>query len=302
MLAPIVLFVYNRPNHTKATVEALAKNTLAKESELYIFADGPKEKKSNDNIEKTRDYIKGVQEKYWFKNIVISLEEQNKGLANSVIDGVSKIITKHQKIIVLEDDIVAGPNFLQYMNDALDFYKDNEKIWSISGYTMNMRSLKKYSECVYFGYRASSWGWGTWLNRWEKVDWAVKDFETFILNKKLRKKFNRGGRDMSKMLEEQIKGNIDSWAIRWCYQQSKYDMLTVFPRYSQVKNIGCDGSGTHSGVSSQFDVQLENSDMDEEFKFIEPYLDKQITKEFYDTLSGALKIRIRNKLKHVFIK
>lgn len=257
-LAPIVAFVYARPEHTKKMLESLEKNKLANESELYIFSDNAKKEKDKINVENVREIIRKTKQKNIFKNVVIVEAKQNKGLANSVIDGVTQIINKYGKAIVLEDDLILSTTFLQYMNNALDFYEENNKIWSISGYNLPIMFPENYAKEIYLSYRGCSWGWATWKDRWNTVDWEVKDYKKFKHNMRKRKQINRGGPDMAQMLDAQMKGMCDSWAIRWCYQQSKKNMYTVYPVKSLVTNQGLDGTGTHSGTTKLFDTENYN--------------------------------------------
>jgi hypothetical protein len=280
MFAPVIIFVYVRPEHTIKTIEALSINRLAKETNVFIFSDAPKNDKVIDKVKEVREYIDSLQNRKLFKSITIKKAEENMGLANSVISGVNEIINEYGRVIVVEDDLITSVDFLEYMNDALEYYENDNEIWSISGYTFKIDIPKNYKSDVYISYRGCSWGWATWRNRWNKVDWDVKDYEEFKLNNKLRKKFNRGGRDMSDMLDNQMAGKIDSWAIRWCYAQFKLDMLTVYPIVSRVKNIGLDGSGTHSGVTVKFDTIL--SDGKSKCIFDKPRVNRHILKNFKD--------------------
>ena len=116
----------------------------------------------------------------------------NKGLACSIIDGVTKIVNDYEKIIVLEDDLITTPNFLNFMNQALHFYITDATIFSISGYTLNLPSLPSYSKDFYLGYRGSSWGWGTWKDRWDEVDWEIKDYDKFKIDPLAQLRFMRG--------------------------------------------------------------------------------------------------------------
>ena len=178
-LSPIVLFVYNRLEHTKRTVGALKKNKLAKESQLYIFSDAPKNDEAVPMVKQVRKFIKKVD---GFKKVEIIERNKNFGLANSIITGVTEVINKHGKVIVLEDDIVTSPAFLVYINRLLEVYKNNKKIYAITGYNQPSRIMKipkDYPYDVYFHPRAASWSWGTWKDRWNKADWEVKDFEKF---------------------------------------------------------------------------------------------------------------------------
>lgn len=288
-LAPVVMFVYARPKHTRQTIEALSKNNLAKETEVYIYADNTKKQSNIKDVEEVRKYIDTIPKKRYFKSTTIIKSEANKGLAKSVIEGVTEIINKYDKVIVVEDDLVTSKFFLEYMNNALDFYESNKAIWSISGYTPPIDIPREYKHDIYLGYRASSWGWATWKDRWNTIDWKVKDYPKFKHNIIKRKKLNRGGPDMAQMLDSQMKKRIDSWAIRWCYEQSKQDKLTIFPTKSLVINRGLDGSGTHSGKSHDFDVILTDKLPKLEKDLI---INKKITKNFYYTNYHGIKQKI----------
>lgn len=290
MLAPIVIFVYNRPEHIRKTVEALSKNILAKESEVYIYSDAAKTGCSMAKVNEVRDYIDSLKEKKYFKSVVVEKAKSNRGLAASVILGVNQVIEKYGKVIVVEDDLISSQDFLMYMNEALDYYENNNKVWSISGYNIPIKIPKDYKSEIYFSYRGCSWGWATWKDMWEKVDWEVSDYAEFKGNKRLRRRLNRGGRDMANMLDSQIKGKIDSWAIRWCYTQSKLDMLTVYPVVSRIENIGLDGTGTHGGVSAHYEASLNEGDRKCTFENIK--LDERILKNFKEHYMSILKYPI----------
>jgi hypothetical protein len=254
-LSPIILFVYNRPDHTKQTVESLLQCKFAKESVLYIFSDAPKTEEQKSKVDQVRKYIHSIN---GFKEIIIEESSINKGLANSVIYGVSKILNDYNSVIVLEDDLVFSSNFLEFMNEALRKFKDDKNIYTISGYSFPVQILKGYDKDVYLSYRSSSWGWGTWKDKWEKAEWENSIFYEILNNKKLQNKFNRAGNDYSPMLIKQLKGVIDSWAIKWAYIQMKNEAYTLFPVKSLVRNIGLDGSGTHSKKRKRYVVKLED--------------------------------------------
>jgi len=256
-LSPIVLFVYNRPEHTQRTVESLLKNILASESRLFVFSDGAKNEEDTQKVRTVRDYIKTIK---GFGRIEIVLRDKNFGLANSVISGVNEIFKQNDQVIVMEDDIISSPSFLTFMNKALAFYQDNKSIYSISGYPYPIKIPNTYKKDVFISYRASSWGWGTWKDRWEKVDWEVKDFNKFISDKKAPELFDRGGQDLTPMLKAQMKGHVDSWAIRLGYALFKNNAYCLYPVTPLCKNIGTDKSGTHSSSSNKLDVELQESD------------------------------------------
>lgn len=280
-LAPIVLFTYNRLKETKRTISALQNNFLAKESLLYIFSDGPKNENSVDKINEVRAYLDTVA---GFKKVIIYKSRENKGLAKSIISGVTEIVNSAGKIIVLEDDLVTSTNFLDYMNQALNFYQEDEAIASISGYNLDLPSLSN-SEDFYFGYRNSSWGWGTWKEKWNKVDWEMKDYDEFCKDKHRKKLFKRGGSDMLRMLNKQMTGKIDSWSIRFSYHHSKYDLKTVFPTKSKIINEGFGADATHTAGAKRFNTTLDLSGK-RDFKFEKfKEMDSQLVKEFADKYS-----------------
>ena len=242
--SPIIIFVYNRPKHTEQTVAALKNNLLASESDLFIFSDGPKIE-NDEKVREVRDYIKTIE---GFKSVTITERDENLGLANSIISGATEIIGKFHRVIVLEDDLVTSKYFLKYMNQALEFFQPQKNVVSISGYNYPDTLIKMpegYGKELFLSYRFGSWGWGTWKDRWEKIDWSVKDFEKFKKDKELQENFNRGGQDMSQMLIRQMNGDIDSWAIRFDYAHFKNNSYSVRPVKTLVANIGMDGSGVH---------------------------------------------------------
>lgn len=258
MLAPIVIFTFNRLEHTKCMIDALKRNILSQDSDVFIFSDGGRNSKESVEVDKVRKYIRTIE---GFRNITIIESSKNKGLAKSVIEGVTEILHKYKKVIVMEDDIITSKYFLTYMNDALNIYEERKDIWSISGYVHNMDFPKDYKEEVFLIKRGASWGWGTWEDRWITNDWYINDYNEFKKNKLARYKFNEAGEDLSFMLEDQMEGRIDSWAIRWVYNQFKKDMWTVYPVKSLVKNIGTDLSGTHSSNSNKYDVKLVDKEI-----------------------------------------
>ena len=292
-LSPIVLFVYNRPEHTKRTVESLLKNTLAGKSALFIFSDGAKNDRDEQKLKAVRDYIKAVK---GFSKIEIVLREKNFGLANSVISGVSEVFKQNDRVIVMEDDIITSPSFLTFMNKALTFYEDDKTIYSISGYPYPIKIPSTYKKDVFISYRASSWGWGTWKDRWEKVDWEITDFNKFISDNESQKLFENGGQDLTPMLKAQMKGKIDSWAIRWSYAHFKNKAYCLYPIVPLCKNIGTDRSGTHSSSSKKLDVNLDESKIDFEM-FKTPELNEEITEQIQKLFKLTSIRRIINYLK-----
>lgn len=277
MLAPVVVFVYKRLEHTIQTMESLMNNTLASETEVFVFSDGYKGDKDRKEVEKVRKYIGSLKKNNPFKAFSVIEAEKNRGLANSVISGTTEIIKKYKRVISVEDDLLLSPYFLEYMNRALDVYEKDYRIWSVGSHSAKLPFMNNYKYDVYFCHRASSWGWGTWLDRWEKVDWSVKDYKSFKLNMPQRRKFNLGGDDMASLLDRQMCGLKDSWAIRWCYAQYKDGSYCVRPTEPVIINIGQDGSGTHCTTNMYADAVMSTKTSWNYPNFFE---DKEIEHEF----------------------
>lgn len=289
-LTPILLFTYKRIDFLKETIKALQDNFLAKESELFIFSDGGKTQEDELQVKEVRQFLKSVT---GFKNVTISEAKSNQGLSKSIISGVSTVIEKYGKVIVLEDDLVTSRNFLDYMNQALDKFSSNSKVFAVSGFSMPLKIAAKRE--VFFTMRASSWGWATWENRWNTIDWEVKSYSDFQNDSKKKSQFNKMGSDMAGMLEKQMTGKINSWAIRWCYHQFMNDLYSVHPNVSKVMNIGFGDNATHTkGKFDRFMTKLDTTG-NMNFKFLEPVIiEPKIIQQFVKPYS--IRTRIMHKI------
>jgi hypothetical protein len=251
MAAPIVLFVYNRLTHTQLTVAALQKNLLAADTELYIFSDASKTAADDENVRAVRKYLRTIE---GFKTITITERDKNFGLANNIIDGVTGIVNRFGEIIVLEDDLVTSPYFLQYMNQALETYRHNEKVISIHGYVY---PVKEKLPDTFFLRGADCWGWATWKRGWDLFEPDGKKLMEQLVRNKLTREFDYDGAyHFTLQLSHQVKGINNSWAVRWHASAYIKDKLTLYPGRSLVHNIGNDGSGMHSWSSTIYDVTL----------------------------------------------
>ena len=302
MNAPIIVFAYNRPKHLLKTLTALAGNKGAQGSELYLFIDGPK----TEDGRALQNEVKAVAESFKsrFASFYLTVSQKNKGLAASVIGGVTDVIRKHGKVIVVEDDAVASEGFLSFMNEALDFYQNDKTVWSVGGYTVPLQLPKDYSCDVIKTQRSSSYAWATWQDRWERVDWDVSDHSAFRRSMSLRRGFNRWGNDRSGMLDDQMAGKINSWAIRFDYAMYRNGMYNIVPVRSLIQSIGHDGSGTHSGAVSdsqdQFHVQLDNHTTALRLEQIEP--DERIRRAFCQPFALPPHYRAKQYLLHTLHK
>jgi hypothetical protein len=248
-LAPIVLFVYNRPEHTKRAIRALQKNEFAAESRLFIYSDGSKNTLDIAEVGKVREYIRNIN---GFKSVDIVERDKNSGLAFSIIDGVTTIINKYEKIIVLEDDVEVGEFFLQFMNEALAVFANNREVWHISalGYPVDMTSINDDIFC--WRTMDCGWGWGTWANRWQhfekNTDKLISEFSKSDI-----KRFNLdGAENFWRQVLLNKKGKINTWAVYWYAVIFKNNGLCVSPRLSYAKNIGFDGMGEHCGDGNPY--------------------------------------------------
>ncbi|MFA5930738.1 MAG: glycosyltransferase family 2 protein [archaeon] len=239
-LAPIALFVYARLDHTKRTICALKQNNLAKESDLFIFSDGPKDLAMANEVKKVREYLRSIN---GFKSVTIFESATNKGLASSIITGVTKIVNRYGKVIVLEDDLVTSPYFISFINDALDLYKNNLQVTSISGYAYPINDLPE----IFFLRGADCWGWATWKRGWDLFEPDGKKLLSQIEKKSLSLEFDyNNSYPFTQMLRDQIDGKNNSWAIRWVASNFLKNKLILYPGRSLVRNIGNDSSGVHN--------------------------------------------------------
>ncbi|WP_291726247.1 hypothetical protein [Bernardetia sp.] len=257
-LAPIILFVYNRPDHTEKTLTALAQNDLAKHSTLYIYCDGAKKNASKsqlENIEQTRKIVKSEKWKNDFEEIIITEQAQNLGLADSILSGVNQVIRKYGKVIVLEDDIVTSKGFLKFMNESLELYKEEEKVMHISGYMFpaNLEKAIPNNEHTFFYRSTSCWGWATWKDSWDKINTDTEFLLSELKSKKLLNEFDLDNTyKFSKQLELNISGKIKTWAIKWYASVFLQNGLCLHPKKSLVQNIGSDNSGANSPKTNYF--------------------------------------------------
>lgn len=298
-LAPIVLFVYNRPWHTEQALEALAQNEEARESVLYIYADGPKQKIIFEEIKKIEETRRIIKLKKWCKEVYIIESEINKGLANSVITATTAIVNQYGSVITLEDDVVVSNYFLKFMNKALQLYESNQKVWMISGFYWPIKSIQKQQS--FFLPFSSTQAWGTWKRAWDMFDPLAKGYEKMKISSSLKKKFNLNDcYDFAEMLFMQMETKqIDSWAVRFWWSLFQNKGLVLFPDKSLIKNIGWDGSGTHCGTENFF----EDAFWDKNYQVVKfpaklkiSQKNFRLVKVFHKKISHPETVTIKNKI------
>ncbi len=256
MLAPIVIFAFNRLDVLKRTVNSLLQNKEAIESELYVFVDGPRDNKDDDSekVKSVQEYVKVIS---GFKSLHYTFSTINKGLANSIIGGVTEIFNSYDKVIVVEDDLYVSCSFLRFMNEMLNKYSDDERIMQVSGYGCKLTRLGDYPYDAYINERAHSWSWGTWKDRWETVDWEVSDFKELSASKELQEKFNKRGSDLFGMLKGYMERKNHSWYIRFNYSMYKQKRYSIMPVKSLVRNDGFGDDASNCNTYNRYKVDFE---------------------------------------------
>lgn len=252
-LAPIVLFVYNRPLHTKKTLEALALNDLANKSILYVFADGLKEHASKEDLLNSEAIESLIKEKQWCKEVILVKRDTNFGLADNIVKGVSSVLDKHDRVIVLEDDIVTSAGFLRYMNDSLHLYESDSRVMHVSGYSFPMINPENIEEDTYFYRVPSCWGWATWRRAWKYYRGDATALFVELCDRNLLSEFDF---NYSGGFIGQLNANIlclsKTWAVKWYASTRVMNGLALHPKFSFVNNIGFDSSGTNSATTNLF--------------------------------------------------
>lgn len=287
---PIILFAYNRPWHTEQVLMALKNNQLAEQSHLIVFVDGPKDSATPEqrrNIEEVR-WV--VQKEKWCGSVEYHLAEHNIGCRNSIIQGITEVLQKYEAAIVLEDDIVTSPYFLNFMNKSLNYYINNKSVISISGYNFPSARINiplDYKYDVYISLRQLNWGWATWSDRWNCLNWSKDFIPDFLQDKYKVNAFNRGGDDLSKMLIDEYNGLSDAWDVQFCYFHFMQHGVSIIPCLSYTNNIGFDDSGTHTLNQNSEIFKNDLSICKKNPKFLqELYEDSRIVNAFYNNFSS----------------
>lgn len=283
----IALFVYDRPKHTKRVLNGLQQNDV---EHLYIFSDGAKNSQDKRSVRRVRDVVSNID---WCKTTIIS-RECNFGLAESLITGINRVFEDHDQIIVLEDDCLPATNFVSFMNASLNRYANNEKVMNVNGYSPPIDIPIEYPYDVYFTHRSSSWGWGTWKSAWkhfEQNPLSITELEE--KSDKIKQTADKAGSDLYPMMRNQLKGKIDSWAVWWSYTIVSNDGLCLNPVNSKIENIGFDGTGTHTGDTSKYNVDISHSAVNQLHFPDEPFVKSNINSRYNNFISGGTNNKIK---------
>lgn len=290
MNAPIVLFVYNRPIHTRKTLEALEKADLAKDSELFVFSDGARDAATVPFVTRVRAIL---DEPWAFKTVTIVERDRNWGLAANVIDGVTTIVNRYGRVIVLEDDLEIANVGLHYFNQALTHFEQEDRVMSISGYMYPVRNAEQLPETFLFRV-ANSWGWATWERAWRHFNPDIEQLTANFSKDDIKRFSIDYTENFWKQVLEFKAGKINSWAIRWYLSVFNLGGLTLYPRQSVIQNIGTDGSGTHSDNDMVYRVALA-TDRVKDFP-----LEIEEDRQAYEAIKYFYRHRKGNFLKRIF--
>ncbi len=305
-MTAIVIFVYNRKQHLERTVEALEKNDTALSLPLVIYSDGPRGEQDLKKVNEVRTYLRTINK---FQSISIVEQRENLGLARSVILGVTETLKKYSSAIILEDDIECDPHTIEFFLQALEKYRDNRKVFSISANSQTKMPLKlkhHYPFDVFFTQRMMCWGWATWRDRWDKNDWDKGKVEALISDAKQVKNYRaQVGEDSFQRLKSWNNGKIDAWACRWIFGHYAQNAYSIVPIKSLTKNIGLDGSGTNCGIAILDGIDRQSHDReaaDSVFRFpqLKDYnqeIDRMFVNSFQLSQSKRLVKKVRKFVK-----
>lgn len=295
-LAPVVIFAYNRPRHLERTLEALADAALARETPVYLFADGAKSEAAKARVAEVRALVARPEWQERFASFTVIVSETNKGLAQSIITGVSRVLEAHDRVLVLEDDLRVSGDFLRFMNDCLTFYRDDRDVGSIAGYCPLDTLPAGYDADVMAVPRGCSHGWATWADRWQAVDWSRDAALAFWREPRLRRALNATGSDQLNRVRRQLNGEIETWAILFNLWQVRDGRHTIYPTRNRIENIGFDDSGMNTGVGDDALFRRSVSDQASPYRLTRPAVSPQIVAAFHRRYSGGLPGRIKRRL------
>lgn len=295
-LAPIVLFVYNRLHHTMRTVNSLLANEQAKHSDLIIYADGARREQDQDSVNKVRQWLANLS---GFRSIKIVERQQNIGLAGNIIAGVTQVCKQYGSVIVLEDDLVLSPYFLQYMNENLLRFAHHDQVGSLHGYVIPTTSPLPEA---FFLRGGDCWGWATWQRAWQHFEADGEKLFNQLFSTGLAQPFDFDGLAGNlAMLKDQIAGRNNSWAIRWHASLYLLNKLTLYPGKSLVQNIGTDQSGQHCVATTSYDTTLSTLPIQvpHDISYAESAAGLEAYRSFFQALRPSLLRRVIRKAKRV---
>lgn len=292
--APIALFAHRRAEHLNRLIDSLSTNALLQRSPLFVFCDGARHDQERDAVARTRAVAK---ERLGTRAQIFECET-NRGLARSIISGVTELCQRYGRAIVFEDDLVLHPGCLEFMNAALDRYANEPRVYHVNAYRYPLPAAAGPS----FTRLTSSWGWGTWARAWSQFEPDATRLDRQLRERKLIRALDfQGTFPYHRMLEAQIHGKVDSWAIRWYASVLLRGGLAISPNASQVNNRGFDNSGVHCGTTSKFDVELGDANYDWPSEVAEDTISLQQMRTFFRTVNGSFPRRVARRIKRILL-
>lgn len=281
---PIVIFVYNRKKYLEQTFDALKDCYNVEKHDCFIFCDAYNFKRDKDKeaVEETRAFVEYIKTTDVFRNTFVFYSDIHLGCREATIRGMNYVLNKYEAVIDIEDDIIVSENFLDYMDDALRYFKDRNDICMIAGYSYSIKEIETYKYDSFIAKRLNTWGFGTWADRWKKVDWELKDYDEFIEDDKMKYEFMEGGYDLLTILRQQAEAELDAWDITWMYSMYKMGMMAVYPKISFTQNIGVFGSHYSGKMHEQQRIDLNSKRYDFDNCFFNRTISNKI-KEFFMT-------------------
>lgn len=289
----IALFAYDRPSHVEGVLEGLEENEV---EHLFVFIDGPRDEDDRPDVEAVRTVIDEVD---WCSTTVTA-RERNIGLAESIVSGVERVLEDHERVVVVEDDCVPGPQFVKFMESNLDRYETDPRVMNVNGYSPPIAIPEDYPYDVYFTHRISSWGWGTWKSAWEQFEqepMSLNEFERRSVD--IKRVTRRAGRDLYRMMGKQLRGEVDSWAVWWAYAVAANDGICVNPIRSMIRNIGFDGSGTHTGADQDHRIDVGTRPVGSLAYPDDVFVDHRINARYNDHVGATRGQYVRRRLADV---
>lgn len=300
MRTPILLITFNRPEHTKRTIEALR---MQQPPLVYVFQDGARAGNVTDaeRCPKVREVIE--QEIDWKCEKHTHFSEQNRGCRDAIIFAISSVLKEHESVIVVEDDIITSPAFYTYMCKALEYYRNRPTVWSISGHSHSPEKFQvpdDYEYDVFASPRLFNWGWGTWRDRWERTDWSMSYYDELLRHPYEMQAFSRGGDDLIPMLVHEKEGKSSAWDIQFAFAHFANHAISIVPCVSYTDNIGQDGSGTHSSIVQSNGV-VNELNRNARPRFLDNlYFDSRIINSLYNVFTYTTRPRWQKVINYIY--
>jgi hypothetical protein len=291
-LAPVAIFAYRRPHHTRQLIESLRTNDSYANSPLFVFCDGARGEADRDAVAQTRAI---VRELVGSRGEILEYET-NRGLARSILAGVTELCSRYGQVIVLEDDLVLHSGCLDFLNASLRHYVDDDRVCHVNAYRYPLPPVS----APYFSRLTSSWGWATWQRAWAHFEPDAAKLQSRIRSARLASALDFGGAfPYFRMLQNQAMGQIDSWAIRWYASNLLRGAVAICPNVSQVNCRGFDNTGVHCGVTSQYEVDIGNASLDWPIEISEDIFNYRQMQIFLRSTRRTFPQRVVSKLRQL---